>query len=491
MKMPLCFPLRPCRDPLLFLFFTAGLLQLAATDEDDEYLENFFNDTDQGPEYATDEVVTLCVKTSVNRFAASFIPAFYTMNFLLSLLGNSLVLCIIYKFEQLGTVTNIFLLNLVISDLIFASSLPFWAVYYSTEWIFGRSLCKLVGSLYSVGFYSSILFLTLMTFDRYLAVVHAITAAQSRRRTYAFASSGVVWFLSILASIKDMVLYDVRHSKDDGELCEETGYGHHTMVIWQLVGYYQQFSLFFLLPLLMVLYCYGRITVRIISTRMREKCRAVRLIFVIILTFFVCWTPYNVVILLSALRLSSGDKSCSDSLDYAMYVTRNIAYLYCCISPIFYTFVGKKFQNHFRKLLARHIPCLKITIQVSQSSRTTSFKSPNTESGLEHAGRPFASTRSLYERWRCKQIQRVTPSTGKRFSRGECVCCESVLHGGGDGIQGSQAAGGRLASAGARSRGGPCPALCGAVLVEGWRDTCTPPYHPVTTLPWVPVPDLL
>ena len=63
----------------------------------------------------------------------------------------------------------------------------------------------------------------------------------------------------------------------------------------------------------------------------------------------------------------------------------------------------------------------------------------------------------------------MTPSTVKRFSRGECVCCETVLHsGGGDGIQGSQAAGGGLASAGAwRSRGGPCPALCGAVLVEG------------------------
>ncbi|XP_066508699.1 C-C chemokine receptor type 3-like [Hoplias malabaricus] len=348
---------------------------------DDGYVEDFFSNLNEtyGTDYIFNAVVPLCIKTDVNHFGQVFLPAFYYMNFLLSILGNSLVLCIIYKFEKLSTVTNIFLLNLVISDLLFASSLPFWAVYHSSEWIFGRPLCKLVGSLYSVGFYSSILFLTLMTFDRYLAVVHAITAAQSRRRAYAFASSGMVWFLSILASIKEAVFFDVRPSKDEGLLCEETGFDQKTMVKWQLLGYYLQFSLFFLLPLLMVFYCYGRITVRIMSTRMREKCRAVKLIFVIILTFFVCWTPYNIVILLYAHKLSSDDRSCSDNLDYALYITRNIAYLYCCISPVFYTFVGKKFQSHFRRLLARHIPCLKITILSSQSSRTTSFKSPNTE----------------------------------------------------------------------------------------------------------------
>ncbi|KAI5608833.1 C-C chemokine receptor family-like [Silurus asotus] len=301
------------------------------------------------------------------------------MNFLLSLLGNGLVLCIIYKYEKLGTVTNIFLLNLVISDLLFASTLPFWAVYHRSEWIFGSGLCKFIGSLYSIGFSSSILFLTLMTFDRYLAVVHAITAAQSRRRLYAYCMSFVVWFLSFFASLKDIIFYNVRLNKPGGWVCEESGYSHQTIVKWQLMGYYLQFGVFFLLPLMMMFYCYARITIRIISTRIQEKCRAIKLIFVIIFTFFICWTPYNVVLLLKALHLASRDRSCAEDLDYAEYVTRNIAYLYCCISPVFYTFVGKKFQSHFRKLLAKHIPCLKTTILSSQSSRTTSFRSPNTE----------------------------------------------------------------------------------------------------------------
>ncbi|XP_056337674.1 chemokine (C-C motif) receptor 12a [Danio aesculapii] len=345
--------------------------------------ENFFNETYNEEPYegsiVTAEVI-LCKKTDVIRFGAAFLPAFYYTNFLLSLVGNGLVLCIIYKFEKLSTVTNIFLLNLVISDLIFASSLPFWAVYHKSEWIFGRDLCKFVGSCYSIGFNSSILFLTLMTFDRYLAVVHAIAAAQSRRMAYAFGSSAAVWVLSIVASIKDIVLYDTVKT-EDGLLCEVTGYYQTFLTKWELIGYYQQFFLFFMVPLIIVLYCYVRITIRIMYTRLMEKCRAVKLIFVIVFTFFICWTPYNVVILLKAIKTSFGNQNdCSNALDYALYVTRNFAYLYCCISPVFYTFLGKKFQSHFLKLLSKRIPCLKIDAMWStQSSKNTSFRSPNTD----------------------------------------------------------------------------------------------------------------
>lgn len=348
----------------------------------DQDFENFFseyNDTPYEGEVVDGEVA-LCKKNDVLHFGATVLPAFYSIMFFLSLFGNGLVLCIIYKYEKLSTVTNIFLLNLVISDLIFASSLPFWAVYHKSEWIFGRGLCKLVGSCYSIGFNSSILFLTLMTFDRYLAVVHAITAARKRRSLYAFVSSTVVWVLSILASIKDVVFHDVMKI-ENSLLCEMSGYNQSFLTKWELTGYYQQFFLFFLVPLFIVLYCYIHITIKILSTRMSEKCRAVKLIFVIVFTFFICWTPYNVVILLKAIKKSFGEQNdCSDALDYALYVTRNFAYLYFCISPVFYTFLGKKFQTHFLKLLSKKITCLKIDYAMpSTTSKTTSTRSPITD----------------------------------------------------------------------------------------------------------------
>lgn len=355
------------------------------SDDEDQYqlfwdlLNETYDTTD--PSYVVSKTVRLCAKTPVNHFGAKFIPFFYYVNFLLSYIGNGLVLFIIYKYEKLNTVTNIFLLNLVLSNLLFAFSLPFWATYHLSEWIFGMVLCKVVSSAYFIGFYSSILFLTLMTFDRYLAVVHAVAAAKSRKKAYAFIASVAVWCVSVAASVKELVLRNVWKNPLNGLMCEESGFPEDTMNRWHLVSYYQQFLLFFLLPLIMVMYCYISITVRVLSTRMKEKCRTIKLIFVIIFTFFTCWTPYNVVVLLRAIQIStsSEEASCSDSdkLDYALYVTRNIAYLYCCISPVFYTFVGKKFQSHFERLITKNIPCLKRHIDLSsQSTRTTSQRSP-------------------------------------------------------------------------------------------------------------------
>ncbi|KAK5878524.1 hypothetical protein CesoFtcFv8_023923 [Champsocephalus esox] len=347
--------------------------------DDDNYLafkEMYEASSSTDPSYVLHETVELCSKQAVNEFGARLIPVFYSTIFLLSYLGNGLVLFIIYKFEKLNTVTNIFLLNLVLSNLLFASSLPFWATYHLSEWIFGVALCKMVSSAYFIGFYSSILFLTLMTFDRYLAVVHAVAATKSRKKAYAITASVAVWCISIVASVKELVFQNVGKSVFYGLTCEELGYSESTIERWRLVTYYQQFLLFFLLPLTVVMYCYISITIRILSTRIKEKCRAIKVIFFIIFTFSACWTPYNIVILLRALQVTSKEEGlCSDSksLDYALYVTRNIAYLYCCISPVLYTFVGKKFQSHFRRLMAKKIPCLKRHMSTSsQSSRSTS-----------------------------------------------------------------------------------------------------------------------
>ncbi|XP_060940407.1 C-C chemokine receptor type 3-like [Limanda limanda] len=352
-------------------------------DQYESFLELFNDSNTTDPSYVGSKTVKICSKEIVNYFGERFIPVFYYVIFILSYFGNGLVLFIIYQYEKLNTVTNVFLLNLVLSNILFATSLPFWATYHQSEWIFGSFLCKMVSSAYFIGFYSSILFLTLMTFDRYLAVVHAVAAAKSRKKAYAIVGSVAVWCISVVASIKELVLQNVSKNPFSGLMCEESGFPESTMERWRLVSYYQQFLLFFLLPLFMVMYCYISITVRILSIRMKEKCRAIKLIFVIILTFFACWTPYNIIILIQAIQISStkeDDDLCSesDSLDYALYVTRNIAFLYCCISPVFYTFVGKKFQRHFRRLVAKKIPCLKRHISLSsQSTKTTSQRTPH------------------------------------------------------------------------------------------------------------------
>lgn len=324
-------------------------------------------------ETASTEYVILCDKVDVNHFGSQFIPASYYTIFLFSLLGNGLVLYTMYKYEKLNTVTNIFLINLVVSNLVFSSSLPFWATYHFSSWVFGSALCKLVGAVFFVGFYCSILFLMLMTIDRYLTVVHPVSTSKQRKNAYALICSAVVWCVSILANVKEFVVLDVIDSEDSGWLCEETEPSIEFFATWKVIGDYQNFVLFFLLPLAVILYCYARIIMRIMQTRLKTKYRTVKIIFVTIIMFFACWTPYNVVVLLRALLIEDADE-CSQHLDYALYITRNISYLYFCVNPVFYTFLGKKFRNHFYKLLAKHSICLHNQL-ISQSSKTSSQRS--------------------------------------------------------------------------------------------------------------------
>lgn len=267
--------------------------------------------------------------------------------------------------------TNILLLNLVLSSLIFMSSLPFHGVYMQlSNWIFGKVMCKIVGSVYYLGFYSSVLFLTLLTFDRHLSVVYSLGGSRVRNRSYAVASCVMVWLVSGLACIKQMVLHttfdDLINNKT---YCQEYPGDIPNINVDQLreSGFYIQLLLFFIFPLAVIIYCYTRIAITVISSRIVTKFKTVRLIFIIVLLFFVCWTPYNIVLLMYDEQASCEE---AQKWEYALHVTRNIAYIYFCISPIFYTFVGKKFQNYFRQLLVKHFPGLRRHISVSQASGT-------------------------------------------------------------------------------------------------------------------------
>ncbi|XP_028825747.1 C-C chemokine receptor type 3 [Denticeps clupeoides] len=321
-------------------------------------------------DYDNATLVTMCNTSKVNRFGATFLPTFYLVIFVLSLTGNVLVLLVIYKFERLSSVTNIILLNLIGSNLLFTFVLPFWAVYHSSSWVFGQPMCKIVRATLNVGFKSSVLFLTLMTFDRYLAIVHAVAMNQHRTKRYALLACALVWLVCMLAGIEGVLQYHVEYDPSLSYLCTSTKDEK-----WKKLVLYVDFTGFFLFPLLVVIFCYVRIIITVFSTRISGKHKTLRIVFVILVLFFVCWTPYNVVKLIYENKHSD----CSTKATYgkAKYVTHNIAHLYFCINPVFYCFLGRKFQSHVRFLLVNYFPCLKEHVSLT-NSKSTSFRSPQT-----------------------------------------------------------------------------------------------------------------
>lgn len=278
------------------------------------------------------------------------------------------------RFERLTTVTNILLLNLVVSCLLFMSSLPLQGFYLqSSEWPLGKAMCKIYGCLYYLGLYSSVLFLTLLTFDRHLAVVYSLSASRLRSRRYAVLSCLVVWLVSCVACINPLLLHSTFIHFDDKTYCDENAQDVpflNTEVL-RNVMFYMQIFLFLFFPLVVIVYCYARIGITVMSSRLASKFKTMRLIFVIVLLFFLCWMPYNMVEL-----LRGSDSSCKgqERLGYATHITRNLASLYFCICPLFYTFVGRKFQDYFRQMLVKRFPALKKHISVSQSRTTGSTK---------------------------------------------------------------------------------------------------------------------
>ena len=57
----------------------------------------------------------------------------------------------------------------------------------------------------------------------------------------------------------------------------------------------------FLLPLLVMLICYGLTLRTLFAAHMGQKHRAMRVIFAVVLVFLLCWLPYNLVLVADTL----------------------------------------------------------------------------------------------------------------------------------------------------------------------------------------------
>lgn len=112
------------------------------------YKYNTTNESDRARQTGISNVtmaqyIQICSRHSdVNNFI--IIP--YLLIFLLSVAGNALVILTLVRHKKMRTVTNMFLLNLAISDLLLAVfCMPFTLVPMIMErFIFGNVVCKLI-----------------------------------------------------------------------------------------------------------------------------------------------------------------------------------------------------------------------------------------------------------------------------------------------------------------------------------------------------------
>ncbi|XP_077075022.1 chemokine XC receptor 1-like [Siphateles boraxobius] len=295
--------------------------------------------------YSYDYVDELCRKDEVVKVGSIIIPVFFSLVVVLSCIGNVLVLVILALYESLKSLTKVFILNLAVSDLLFTFGLPFWASYFIWGWTFGDIGCKAVKFLFYVGFYSSVLFLTLMTIQHYMAVFHPLSDWE-KCRGFSVAPF-IVWILSgavsLLESLNSKVI-----SHSNNTYCE-----YDSVEMKTGIAYFQ--NAFFFFAFLIMGFCYARMLQTITKSRTNKRHKTVRLIFCIALVFFIGWAPYNIVMFLKSLTDQKihpfTDCTVSIRLDYAYYACRMLAFTHCCLNPVLYIFIYVNFRIHLKSIL--------------------------------------------------------------------------------------------------------------------------------------------
>ncbi|XP_063117053.1 atypical chemokine receptor 2 isoform X2 [Cavia porcellus] len=303
-------------------------------------------------EYLDSVLFLVCTKEEVLSFARIFLPVFYSLIFVLGLGGNSLLLVVLLRYVPRRRMAEVYLLNLAVSNLLFVVTLPFWGISVAWHWVFGSFLCKMVSTLYTINFYSGIFFISCMSLDKYLEIVHAQPLHRLRTRAKSLLLAALVWAVALAISVPDMVFVQVHEHPKGVWSCYPDFGGHGTS--WKLFLRFQQNLLGFLLPLLAMIFFYSRIGCVLVRLQPRGLGRALRMAVALVVAFFTFWFPYNLTLFLhSLLDLQIfGDCQVSRDLDYAMQVTESLAFLHCCFTPVLYAFCSRRFRQYLKALLA-------------------------------------------------------------------------------------------------------------------------------------------
>ncbi|KAI5627437.1 C-C chemokine receptor type 5-like, partial [Silurus asotus] len=286
-----------------------------------------------------------------------FLPTLYSIVFIVGFIGNALVLCVLVKYRKSSNVSDLCLFNLALSDLLFLISLPFWAHYAAiAEWIFGSFMCHAVTALYMLGFYGSIFFMILMTTERYAVIVHTYTSLFSKYRSVraSIAMALFMWALSLGASLPNIIFSQVKNDSNVWTCKLENPNG----TMWRQFSYIELNVVGLIIPLFVMVFCYSRIIPILMTIKSQKKQKAVRLMLVLVIVFFLFWAPYNIVIFMKFLHHLGYMNTCQweQDLNMAMQWVETIAFSHCCLNPIIYAFVGQKFRNLFLKILKEWFP---------------------------------------------------------------------------------------------------------------------------------------
>ncbi|XP_032060543.1 gonadotropin-releasing hormone II receptor-like, partial [Aythya fuligula] len=298
--------------------------------------------------------------------------------------------------------------NLAAADLLVTLVvMPLDAAWNATvQWYGGEAACRALMFLKLAAMYASAFVTVVIALDRHAAIVTPLAVGGAERRNKAML--GAAWGLSALLALPQaFVFHTVSRSRPRRFVqCATVGsFGAH----WQETLYNMfTFACLFLLPLLVMVLCYGRILAAI-SGRMKEagassrdfqlrrssdniprraRMRTLRMSIAIVLTFIVCWTPYY---LLGLWYWFSPEMLTRQKVPPAL---SHILFLFglfnTCLDPLVYGL----FTVHFRRELRRACRCGRRRQEQDGGEAALTTGSFRASTAAGRAGSSFGGARS-------------------------------------------------------------------------------------------------
>lgn len=286
-----------------------------------------------------------------------FMITSYVCICLCGLVGNGLVIYVVLRFSKMKTVTNLYILNLAISDVLFLISLPFLITTTILEyWIFGRAMCKIYFVFFSINFFTSVFTLTAMSADRYLAVCHPVRSVYYRTTRIAFFICLSIWSISFFVMLP-IILYSTTVANRkyiDRETCT-ISWPENQPIPGDKAFTWYTFLLGFLIPVALISVFYISVILRLKSVGPRKKSKerkksnrkVTRMVLAMISVYVICWLPYWCF--QGNLTFKPSGSILPQWQIYMFSAFTVLSFANSMINPILYAFLSEVFRKSFMK----------------------------------------------------------------------------------------------------------------------------------------------
>ncbi|KAM8841744.1 neuropeptide Y receptor type 2 [Synchiropus picturatus] len=277
----------------------------------------------------------------------------YSTIILFGVTGNCLVIYVVHTFKKLQTVTNFFIVNLAVSDLLVNTlCLPFTLVYtLYDEWMFGQVLCYLLPCAQGMAVHVSTLTLIIIALDRYRSIIHHTEKKMSPMVCKVIIL--ITWgFSALLASplaiFREYGTFDLSPNRSVQVCTEEWAEGSMSGSVYSISMLIFQYCL----PLAINSVAYIRVWGKLKSQetcgrqqgqRQRRK-KTTKMLLMVVAVFAVSWLP------LHAFQLAADiDSSVLYMTDFKLLFTmfHIVAMCSTCVNPILYGWMNNNYRRAF------------------------------------------------------------------------------------------------------------------------------------------------